>query len=386
LDDQGGEQQMIKVRKGNLFESGAQTLVNTVNCVGVMGKGVALGFRRKFPDMYADYLERCEAGQVRLGEPYLFRRLLPPWILNFPTKDHWRSVAKLSDIVTGLEYLARHYKEWGIESLAVPPLGCGEGRLDWRIVGPTLYRQLETLDLDVELYAPFDVPDEQVTVEFLRTGAGEVVSANPFTPRILPAAVALVAIVDCVEKERYHWPIGRTTFQKMAYFATEAGIPTGLEYRRGSYGPFAEGLKSMQTQLVNNGLLSEERQESWFMIRTGPTYADAANQYRGELEAWWSIIERVADLFLRVSTRQAEVLASVHYVARQLCDLSKSRGIAKPTEAEIMRDVMKWKIHRTPPLSEEEVASAICDLNMFGWVDVTPTMELSIEPELEVRI
>src|SRR5713101_6553289 len=109
----------MEVRIGDLFQSRAQTIVNTVNTVGVMGKGVALEFKKRFPEMYADYLRRCEKGEVRLGEPYLYPRLITPWILNFPTKEHWRSVSRLSDIVAGLNYLERHYREWGITSLAV---------------------------------------------------------------------------------------------------------------------------------------------------------------------------------------------------------------------------------------------------------------------------
>ena len=126
---------MVRVLIGNLFDSHAQTMVNTVNTVGVMGKGIALEFRKRFPDMYEDYVRRCERGEVRLGSPYLYRRLLPPWVLNFPTKGHWRSIARLSDIVAGLEFVLAHYRDWGIESLAVPPLGCGEGQLEWRIEG-----------------------------------------------------------------------------------------------------------------------------------------------------------------------------------------------------------------------------------------------------------
>src|SRR6267142_4162345 len=100
---------MVHIRVGNLFMSKAQTLVNTVNCVGVMGKGVALEFKKRFPDMFNDYAERCAAHRVRLGEPYLFRPQLPQWILNFPTKDHWRSVSRLSDIEQGLEFLEARY-------------------------------------------------------------------------------------------------------------------------------------------------------------------------------------------------------------------------------------------------------------------------------------
>lgn len=132
---------MIRVINGDLFNSQAQTLVNTVNCVGVMGKGVALEFKKRFPDMFQDYARRCKDKHVVLGRPYIFKRKLPPWILNFPTKDHWRSVSRLKDIVEGLHYLQQHYQEWGITSLAVPPLGCGQGQLDWRIVGPILYHR-----------------------------------------------------------------------------------------------------------------------------------------------------------------------------------------------------------------------------------------------------
>ncbi|MGQ9779784.1 MAG: macro domain-containing protein, partial [Bacillota bacterium] len=146
---------MVRILVGDLFASKAQTLVNTVNCVGVMGKGVALEFKKRFPKMYEDYVRRCKAGLVKLGKPYLYRNLTGPWILNFPTKDHWRSVSRLSDIVQGLEYLVKHYKEWGITSLAVPPLGCGQGQLEWRVVGPTLYRYLNAMDIPVELYAPY---------------------------------------------------------------------------------------------------------------------------------------------------------------------------------------------------------------------------------------
>src|SRR5437764_10708247 len=113
---------MVRVLIGDLFDSKAQTLVNTVNCVGIMGKGVALEFKNRFPEMYRDYVERCRGGAVKLGRPYLYRRLTEPWILNFPTKDHWRSVSKLADIVRGLQFLEEHYDEWDITSLAVPPL------------------------------------------------------------------------------------------------------------------------------------------------------------------------------------------------------------------------------------------------------------------------
>src|SRR5215469_16997219 len=136
----------------DIFASQAQTLVNAVNCAGVMGKGLALAFKRRFPAMYADYVARCKADQVRLGEPYLFRCDTPPWIVNFPTKQHWRSPSSTEDIMAGLLYLQRHYREWGITALAVPALGCGLGGLDWDEMRPIFETHLARLDIAVELY------------------------------------------------------------------------------------------------------------------------------------------------------------------------------------------------------------------------------------------
>jgi O-acetyl-ADP-ribose deacetylase (regulator of RNase III) len=149
---------MVRVMTGDLLDSDAQTLVNAVNCVGVMSKGIALAFKRRFPDMFADYAERCQRGEVHLGELYLYRGPSLPSILNFPTKAHWRSPAKLEDIVAGLAYLETHYQEWGITSLAVPALGCGAGQLDWVAVRPILVDALGRLDIPVELYAPAATP------------------------------------------------------------------------------------------------------------------------------------------------------------------------------------------------------------------------------------
>jgi O-acetyl-ADP-ribose deacetylase (regulator of RNase III) len=184
---------MVKISTGDILKSKVQTLVNTVNCVGIMGKGIALKFKERVPDMFNDYVERCNRNEVKLGKPYLFKRLTPPWILNFPTKGHWRSVSRIEDIVKGLKYLLQHYKEWGITSLAVPPLGCGQGQLEWKIVGPTLYRYLNQLDIPVELYAPYGTPHEELQPEFL----DQEIDIKPSEPglapeRVKPAWVALV--------------------------------------------------------------------------------------------------------------------------------------------------------------------------------------------------
>lgn len=360
----------IKAKVGDLFDANVQTLTNTVNCVGVMGKGIALQFKKRFPAMFSDYADRCEQGEVKLGRPYLYRQTNDKWVLNFPTKDHWRAVSRLSDIEDGLRHLSQHYLDWGIESLAVPPLGCGYGQLDWEIVGPTLYKHLSQLEIPVELFAPHGTPPDQLQLDFL---AGDRVSnkrngSAEQTNTIPAAAIALAAVVSRISREAFHAPVGRTIFQKIAYFLTETGIPTGLEYRRGSYGPFAEDLKRMQARLINNGVLIERKTGRMFMIEPGPTYRDAREKYKNELRSWIPNIEQVADLIFRfATTNDAEVAATVHYVAKELME----KG-SEPSEDEILAHVFEWKQNRRPPLSEEDVAEAIRGLGMLGWVRANP--------------
>lgn len=373
---------MIKVLVGNLFDSECQTLVNTVNTVGIMGTGIALEFKKRFPDMFEDYARRCAEGKVKLGEPYLYKRITPPWILNFPTKKHWRSVSKVSDIIRGLEYLEQHYKEWGITSIALPPLGCGHGQLEWNIIGPTLYRNMRKFDIPVELYAPAGTPPEELTPEFLsRETAQPVTSGSSIKNKIEPGLIAIIEVLSRIEKEPYHWPIGRTMFQKIAYFATELGLRTGLKYSRSSYGPFASDLKYKITKLVNNGLITEEQIGRMFSVKTGPTFQDTSKLYKKELEEAQPVIERLADLFLRInSTRQAELASTVYFTAQFL---QKEHG-GKVSETDVLNAVMEWKQRRKPPFDKAELAKTIRNLASLGLISVKSSEDLPLQDEVFV--
>jgi O-acetyl-ADP-ribose deacetylase (regulator of RNase III) len=157
----------LEVRTGDLFASSARTLVNPVNCVGVMGAGLAAEFRRRFPDLDADYRRRCAAGQVRLGQPYLYRTAAGVQVINFPTKGGWRAPSRLADVDQGLAYLAAHATGWQLGSLAVPALGAGLGGLTWEQVSPLLYRHLRGLGIPVAVYAPPGTPPERATLDYL---------------------------------------------------------------------------------------------------------------------------------------------------------------------------------------------------------------------------
>ena len=369
----------MKILVGDILQSKAQTLINTVNCVGIMGKGIALEFKKRFPEMFDDYVERCERKEVKPGVPYLYMILLPPQIINFPTKDHWKSVSRITDIERGLQLLLSRYKEWGITSLAIPPLGCGNGQLEWKAVGPLIYRYASQMDISVELYAPYGTPPRELTIEFLSQTLRAAHHKNGRTVQsaINPAWVALVDILHRIEAQPYHWPTGRTIFQKLAYVATRQGLPTGFEYQKGSFGPFSRDLKNAETKLVNNNLLQEERCGQMFLVKSGPNFDRVRKDFQDSLDKWMPIIEKTTDLFMRVNTDQAEVIATVMFAA----DALKMGSRSVPTETEVLDAVMRWKQKRRPPLDEALVASTIRNLGMLRWLAVKPDAALPVSEE-----
>ncbi|MDD4009546.1 MAG: macro domain-containing protein, partial [Fermentimonas sp.] len=278
-----------------------------------MGKGLALQFKKLFPDMYLDYQERCLNKEVKPGEPYIYKGLTPPYIINFPTKDHWRSVSRLQDIMNGMEYLLKHYREWGITSIAMPALGCGNGQLEWKVVGPLLYYYLQQMDIDVEIYAP----DQSLSLEDLEKMAAKVAddkkepASHPNDRKRLPMGwIMLVEILYRLEQETYHYPVGRTIFQKIAFVATREGIPTGLNFGKNSYGPFSPDLKEVETVLVNSRLLQEKSVGRMFHVEVGPSYTGLREGILPHYEKWNKTIDKVVDLFMRVDTGQAEITAT----------------------------------------------------------------------------
>lgn len=145
---------MVTFVKGDIFKSPAQVLTNAVNCVGVMGKGVALEFKNRYPLMFDDYKSRCDQGKVKPGQPYLWEDDSAQ-ILNFPTKRHWKDNSLLQDIEDGLKHLASSYEQMGIQSIAMPALGCGLGGLKWSEVQSLIVKYFGSIpDLDVYVYEP----------------------------------------------------------------------------------------------------------------------------------------------------------------------------------------------------------------------------------------
>ena len=145
---------MLEFVQGDMFETPADIRVNTVNCVGVMGAGVALAFKQRYPEMFRDYQRACEDGQVRPGVLHVWRSLAGDWIINFPTKRHWRDDSRYEDIEVGLDALREYLEPLGSVSVALPALGCGHGGLDWDRVSSMIERKLDGLAAEVRVYAP----------------------------------------------------------------------------------------------------------------------------------------------------------------------------------------------------------------------------------------
>lgn len=354
----------VRVLEGDLLKSRMHALVNTVNTVGIMGKGVALAFKKRYPAMYVDYVGRCDRHEVRLGEPYVYETE-DHLVINFPTKQHWRSVSRLSDIVAGLEYLERHYKAWNIRSLAVPPLGCGNGQLDWRVVGPVLLRHLRRLDIPVELYAPNGSSLLDTQLDLLNA---EDEGRAEQEWRLEPWLVAIAETIHRLESQPYHWPVGRVMFQKIVYFATAAGLPTDLQFEAASFGPFAPGLKAAVARMQNNGLITERQRGRMFEVRSGAVLEDARAIYKDQLEQWSDLIDRIVDLSARLDTTGAEIAATVHYTTEVL----HSRLDRSPTITEVISSVGEWKGKRKPPLMRDDILRAIVSLGTRGWLQVDP--------------
>lgn len=148
---------MIKYTSGNLFGAPCAALVNTVNTVGVMGKGIALQFKHQFPNNFKKYKEACDDGSLAVGKVLVVKEgdlFDNKYLVNFPTKAHWKNPSEYEYIQTGLIALKGAILEYGIQSIAIPPLGCGNGGLDWSIVKPMIETELQNLTIDILVYEP----------------------------------------------------------------------------------------------------------------------------------------------------------------------------------------------------------------------------------------
>jgi O-acetyl-ADP-ribose deacetylase (regulator of RNase III) len=226
---------MIKIERGNVLQARADAIVNTVNCVGFMGKGVALQFKKAYPENFEAYQKACRAEEVQPGRMFIFDRgsmLDVKYIINFPTKRHWKGKSLYEDIETGLAALVHDVRRLKIRSIAIPPLGCGLGGLDWSRVRPMIERAFAALpEVEVQLFEPAGAP------------APENMPVRTKRPHLTMARALLIRLMQQYSTMEYRLTL--LEIQKLAYFLQEAGQPLRLNYQAELYGPYAPNLNKV---------------------------------------------------------------------------------------------------------------------------------------------
>ena len=358
----------MKVKIGNIFESSCSTIVNTVNCVGVMGKGIALEFKKKYPEMYTDYVRRCNAKEVKTGVPYVYVNADGSKNLNFPTKDHWRSPSRLSYVIDGLNWFLENYEKYDIKSIAFPPLGCGNGGLAWDIVGPIMYQKLVNLPIEVEIYAPYGTGMNEISEEFLMNDVSDNDVSGRANTKINRNWYLILEIIRELDERKYSLTVGRTIYQKICYVLTRNGVDTGFVFSKGSYGPYSTNVKDSITALANANLIIEKQLGRMISLSVSK---DVVVQRERFSEEEWSAMSKTLDLFSRIkSTEQAEIVATVLF---SYDELKKQKNEIRDTD---LHDyVMDWKPHWSGS-KEFEVCDAIHNLAMLSLISVVHTGEL----------
>lgn len=298
---------MIEIARGNILKADAEALVNTVNCMGFMGKGIALQFKKAHPANYNAYRKACAAKQVKPGRMFVFETgsmLNPRYIINFPTKRDWRGKSRLDDIDAGLQALIKELRERGIESIAVPSLGCGLGGLNWHDVRPRIESAFASLPgVRVLLFEPVGTPD------------AKTMPVRTKRPHLTVARALFVKLMEQYSELAYRLTL--LEMQKMAYFLQEAGEHLRLQYEEGIYGPYAHNLNKVLEVLEGHYIRGYgDNQKPDVEIELLPGAVHEADKYLADLAEPKKRLERVADLIEGFETPYGmELLASVHWLA-----------------------------------------------------------------------
>lgn len=342
---------MLTLTQGDLLKAGTEAIVNTVNCVGVMGKGIALQFKQAFPRNYEAYRKACEAGQVRLGEMFVFdtgSMINPRYIINFPTKGHWKAKSRIEDIESGLTDLISVLRSRDIKSIAVPPLGCGNGGLDWKIVEPMIRTAFGELpDVDVQLFGPAGAP----TFNEMRVATER--------PAMTRGRALVLKLLDLYGAAGYKHSL--LEVQKLAYFLQSAGEDLKLGFQKHHFGPYAENLNHVLQRIEGHFIrgYGDRSKEAEIVILEGS--ADSAEAFLADNIGAHEHLEKVADLIEGFETPYGlELLSTVHWLATH-----ENLGDA-PTD--ILARVQAWNPRKAEMMKEQHVRTALAHLRDRGWL------------------
>ena len=300
---------MIRFARGDILDAEAEALVNTVNCVGIMGRGVALQFKKQFPENFKAYATACKRGEVQPGRMFVFdseQLTLPRYVINFPTKRDWRSKSRIEDIRSGLKSLIKEVRARGIRSIAIPPLGSGLGGLDWRAVRPLIADAMSELpNVEVLIYEPGGGPSDERpnrsrNVVNMTAGRAALVSLmHRYLGGLLDPFISLLEV------------------HKLMYFLQAAGEPLKLRYVKAPYGPYAENLRhvlrEVEGQLIKGYKDGGDAPDKQLELLPGAV--EDAEMFLREHEETHGRFDRVAQLVEGFETSFGlELLATVHWV------------------------------------------------------------------------
>ncbi|HBI36004.1 MAG: Appr-1-p processing protein [Spirochaetes bacterium GWF1_31_7] len=349
---------MITYKTGDLLLDDAQALVNTVNCVGVMGRGIALQFKKRFPDNFKFYEKACKQEAVIPGNMFVYETgnvTNPRIIINFPTKRHWRGASRLEDIEAGLENLADVIKKYNIKSIALPSLGCGLGGLDWNIVKPIIENYLSNIpSVDVRVFEPQGAPVSEKMVK------------NHIAPQMTPGRAALVELVYRYLSGLLDPFITLLEIHKLMYFLQESGENLRLKYTKAAYGPYAENLRhvlnSIEGHLLSGYADGGDKPDKQLTLVPG-AYEDAS-KFLKDHQQTNEHFNRVSNLVEGFeSPFGMELLATVHWVVTK----EKVHGID-----EIVDCVYSWN-ERKKQFNKRQIELAYSVLCEKGWIQCNET-------------
>lgn len=223
---------MIEYKNGDILREDVEAIVNTVNCVGIMGRGLALQFKNKFPQNFKEYQLACTNKEVQLGKMFVHQTgqlINPKYIINFPTKGHWKQNSKIEDISNGLDDLITIIEKYSIKSIAIPPLGSGLGGLDWKMVKKLIEEKLKNINCTVMLFEPLEQKIEK--------------SITKEIPKMTAGRAALIGLMDRYLQGLMDPFISLIEVHKLMYFMQESGEELRLKYKKVQFGPYADNLR-----------------------------------------------------------------------------------------------------------------------------------------------
>ncbi len=301
---------MIQLKQGDILTADVEALVNTVNCVGVMGRGIALQFRKAFPENFTEYKAACDREALQPGKLLthsLGRLTRPCYIVNFPTKKHWRGKSRIEYIEAGLAALVEEIRRLNIRSIAIPPLGCGLGGLRWETVRQRIEQAVGDLpDVDVWLFEPGGAPP------------AHAMPRHSSTPRMTIGRAALLGLMERYLVGLMEPFITLLEIHKLMYFMQEAGEPLKLRYVKALYGPYAENLRHVLNRIEGHFIIGygDAEDDPKKRIDLKPEAVKKAWTFLDEHPETRRRFHRVDDLISGFETPFGmELMSSVHWVA-----------------------------------------------------------------------